>query len=273
MFQRLKGSLDRVIAEEQARQKAANEQAGAGSNTGSPRQSSSVSRSNSAASTARKPRPKKQSQDVSKNDDGAANLDPAVFEAAFVIDDDEPSRATTPKPPTDDQAPQNGDAKDAGSAGGDSGPGAGAGDSAQPGQDAEARAKDDEQKPAPPPKNEAPELPPDVRTRLRKLEKLEATYPGWFTSRYATRSCLRPQTWHVQADLLHRIAPLLPHRPQSSHLHRAFRTRPSREHPSHIHQRPNGVPRISQPAESQGRHGHGGVQACICREGRFQEEV
>lgn len=270
MFQRLKGSLDRVIAEEQARQKAANEQAGAGSGTGSPRQSSSVSRSNSAASTARKPRAKKQSQDVSKNDDGAANLDPAVFEAAFVIDDDEPSRATTPKPPSDDQAPQNGDAKDTGSASGEAGPVAGAGDSAQPGKDAEARAKDDEQKPAPPPKNEAPELPADVRTRLRKLEKLEATYPGWFASRYEVVS--QTSDMACPADLLSRIAPLLPDCPQSSHLHRAFRTRPSREHPSHIHQGPNRVSRIPQPAEPQGRHGHGGVQACFCREGRFQEE-
>lgn len=212
MFQRLKGSLDRVIAEEQARQKAANEQAGAGSNTGSPRQSSSVSRSNSAASTARKPRAKKQSQDVSKNDDGAANLDPAVFEAAFVIDDDEPSRATTPKPPADDQAPQNGDGADTGSSGGDAGSTAGTANTAQPGKEAEARTTDDEQKPAPPPKNEAPELPPDVRTKLRKLEKLEATYPGWSKSHYEA-SCLRPQTWFVQADLLHRVAPFLPHRP------------------------------------------------------------
>jgi hypothetical protein len=177
MFQRFKGSLDRVIAEEQARQKAANEQAGSGSSSGSPRQSSSVSRSNSAASAARKPRAKKQSQDVSKNDDSAANLDPAVFEAAFVIDDDdEPSRANTPKPPSDDQAPQNGDGKDAGTSARSEG-------NAQSAKDAEARAKDDEQKPAPPPKNDTPELPPDVRTKLRKLEKLEATYPGWFIPR------------------------------------------------------------------------------------------
>ena len=177
MFQRFKGSLDRVIAEEQARQKAANEQAGSGSSSGSPRQSSSVSRSNSAASAAKKPRPKKQSQDVSKNDDGAANLDPAVFEAAFVIDDDdEPSRANTPKPPSDDQAPQNGDEKDAGTSAKSEG-------NAQPAKDAEARAKEDEQKPAPPPKNDTHELPLDVRTKLRKLEKLEATYPGRFISR------------------------------------------------------------------------------------------
>ncbi|KAG8156998.1 hypothetical protein KVR01_013220 [Diaporthe batatas] len=177
MFQRWKGSLDRVIAEEQARQKAASEQAGSGSSSGSPRQSSSVSRSNSAASAARKPRPKKQSQDVSKNDDGAANLDPAVFEAAFVIDDDEPSRANTPKPPSDDNAPQNGDGSDGGPVSGEAGSSTKTEGDGELAKDAEAGAEDDEQKPAPPPKSETPELPPDIRTKLRKLEKLEATYP------------------------------------------------------------------------------------------------
>lgn len=271
MFQRLKGSLDRVIAEEQARQKAANDQAGAGSSTGSPRQSSSVSRSNSAASAARKPRPKKQSQDVSKNDDGAANLDPAVFEAAFVIDDDEPSRANTPKPPADDQTPQNGDEKDTAPASGEAGPATGAGDTAQPGKDAEARPRDDEHKPVPPPKHETNELPPDVRTKLRKLEKLEATYPGWFTSRFEVVS--QTSDMASLADLLHRTAPLLPHRPQPSHLYRTLRACPSREHSPHIHQGPDRVSGISQSAEPEGRHGHGRIQARLCREGRLQEEV
>lgn len=202
MFQRLKGSLDRVIAEEQARQKAANEQAGSGSSTGSPRQSSSVSRSNSGASAARKPRPKKQSQDVSKNDDGTANLDPAVFEAAFVIDDDEPSRSNTPKPPSDDNAPQNGDGKDVGTANDEAGTPTKSEGSAQPTKDADGRAKDDEQKPAPPPKNDASELPPDVRTKLRKLEKLEATYPGWFISRREPMSETSDILCSAEADLL-----------------------------------------------------------------------
>jgi hypothetical protein len=202
MFQRLKGSLDRVIAEEQARQKAANEQAASGSTGGSPRQSSSVSRSNSGASTARKTRPKKQSQDVSKNDDGAANLDPAVFEAAFVIDDDEPSRANTPKPPSDEQA-QNGDDKVAGSANDEAGASSKAEGNAHPSKDAEARTKhDDEQKPAPPPKNDPHELPPDIRTKLRKLEKLEATYPGWLISRREVVSQTSDITCPAEADLL-----------------------------------------------------------------------
>lgn len=163
MFQRLKGSIDRVIAEEQARQKTVNDQADPA------RRSTSVTRSNSGASNSRRPRPKKQGQDAFKNDDGTANTDPAVFEAAFVIDDDEPSRATTPRPPTEEKAPQNGDS------GGD----AGFGNTQDPENNGGDDGKSEGDKPLPPPKPvAAPELPPEVRARLRKLEKLEATYPG-----------------------------------------------------------------------------------------------
>lgn len=165
MFQRLKGSIDRVIAEEQARQKTVNDQADP------VRRSASVSRSNSGASSARRPRPKKQGQEALRNDDGAADTDPAVFEAAFIIDDDEPSRATTPRPPTDEKAPQNGDSSEKGEEGG------GNTKDLEKNGDDEGRSEAD--KPAPPPKPTATsELPPEVRARLRKLEKLEATYPG-----------------------------------------------------------------------------------------------
>lgn len=163
MFQRLKGSIDRVIAEEQARQKTVSDQVDPA------RRSPSVTRSNSGASNARKPRPKKQGQDALKNDDGAANTDPAVFEAAFVIDDDEPSRATTPRPPTDEKAPQNGESS------GD----AGVGNTKQSEDNGDEEGRSEGDKSVPPPKSVAvPEYPPELRARLRKLEKLEATYPG-----------------------------------------------------------------------------------------------
>lgn len=161
MFQRLKGSLDRVIAEEQARQKAANDQVDPA------RRSPSITRSNSGASNARKPRPKKQPQDAYKHDDGAANPDPAVFEAAFVIDDDEPSRATTPRPATDEKAPQNGES------------GSDVGNTKEYENNGDDDGKSEGDRPVPPPKSVAtPEFPPELRARLRKLEKLEATYPG-----------------------------------------------------------------------------------------------
>ncbi|KAH9226880.1 hypothetical protein K456DRAFT_1092089 [Colletotrichum gloeosporioides 23] len=157
MFQRIKGAIDRTIAEEQARQEQARK--ALGPDSGTPRRSDSTSRGNQ--SPARRPRPKKNvSQDNTKDGDSPSNPDPAVFEAAFVLDDsEEPSRAGTPKPPTMEdktdekkekveEAGQNGDEKKEGDAGAAT---------AAPAA--------------------APELSPEVRTKLRKLEKLEKTYP------------------------------------------------------------------------------------------------
>ncbi|XWW94511.1 hypothetical protein V2A60_002454 [Cordyceps javanica] len=87
MFQRIRGAIDRTIAEEQARQR--------GDDAPISRSASNSSRQGPNA--ARRSRPS------NGNTDGVEtppNPDPAVFEAAFVIDDsDEPSRAGTPKPP------------------------------------------------------------------------------------------------------------------------------------------------------------------------------
>lgn len=178
MFSRIKASIDRTIAEEQARQRASLDQP----QTGHARQSGSVSRSNSGANASgRAPRPKKSAQDASKDAElGAANPDPAVFEAAFVIDDEEPSRSTTPLPPSEHKNSQDGgdgsqDDRPDGDKG-DTGAGHGSRDPEKDGGGDEKRA--DEDKPVPPPKPAAAELPPEVRARLRKLEKLEATYPG-----------------------------------------------------------------------------------------------
>lgn len=173
MFQRIKGAIDRTIAEEQARQIAADAAA-------SPRASSSVSRSASSASTARKPRPKKPSQDVGKDaDNGAANTDPAVFEAAFVIDDEEPSRSGTPQPSTaSEKSPVDGESKNVAEDGekGDTGSGNTTKDPEKNGDNEGRNSEGD--KPVPPPKTTAADLPPDIRAKLRKLDKLEKTYPG-----------------------------------------------------------------------------------------------
>lgn len=231
MFQRIKGAIDRTIAEEQARQK------NYLSEQGTPAQgrpSSTVSRSNSGASTAgRKPRPKKPAQDASKEADAAAsNPDPAVFEAAFVIDDDELSRTATPLPPTEEKEKTHGEdggAQDEVSgADGEKG-NTGAGNT---GKDPEKNGGDDGDspdgdKPVPPPKPAAaataPELPPEVRAKLRKLEKLEATYPGEpvpVAELSETRETSR--TRHEQL-IFHSVFPrasaILPHRPRPSHFH------------------------------------------------------
>ncbi|PFH56053.1 hypothetical protein XA68_17140 [Ophiocordyceps unilateralis] len=164
MFQRIKGAIDRTIAEEQARQKSLAE----GAPTSRPRSGSSRRNDSSPKRLRAKRAP---SVDAS---DAAANPDPAVFEAAFVIDDsDDMSRAASPRPPlpskdngpvkeasgeSDRRAVEDQDANEKGSRG-DNDPDREAADSPAPTAAA------------------APGLTPDIKQRLRKLEKLEATYP------------------------------------------------------------------------------------------------
>lgn len=158
--QRLKGAIDRTIAEEQARQEQARQRIEPGT---TPRRSDSTSRSNQ--SPARRPRPKKAGgADTPKDDGGASpsNPDPAVFEAAFALDDsEEPSRAGTPKPAAD-AMDDKGDEK--------------VKDKAEEGQNGEKADEAEGAASAAP--AAAPELSPEVRLKLRKLEKLEKTYPG-----------------------------------------------------------------------------------------------
>lgn len=123
----------------------------------------SVSRTNSTNSPAKR-KPRKSNQDT-LSPDGIANPDPAVFEAAFVLDDEDadPPLATTnvQTTPSDNAAKegtvldekQNGDAKTQADA-----------------------ARDEKSKDA---LSSSPaELPSHIKAKLRKLEKLESTYPG-----------------------------------------------------------------------------------------------
>lgn len=180
--QRIKGAIDRSIAEEQARQKAFAGQKDGGSSS-STRRSGSISRSSStrgAESPARRPRISKPIQDT--NGDGTANTDPAVFEAAFVIDDTEegtpaPTPSATPQPEEASKSveqPKN-DATPAKQASEHTTPS----NNAQQNGEKSNGAKEPPQESKPLPEAQ-PELPPDVRTKLRKLEKLEKTYPGSF---------------------------------------------------------------------------------------------
>lgn len=116
--------------------------------------------------------------------DSALNPDPAVFEAAFVIDDsDEPSRAGTPKPVLpSEKSTLNGDAAAAKIESSEKRQDGG--DQKKDGIDNKEAAGGEE---APGSTNQvvpatsapaASELTPEIRQRLRKLEKLEATYPG-----------------------------------------------------------------------------------------------
>ncbi|KAK4133493.1 hypothetical protein BT67DRAFT_450343 [Trichocladium antarcticum] len=167
----LKGAIDRTIAEEQARQKSPLETPA----TGNPAARRSRSSSSATQSAARRPRPiKKTSDDLTSRDmngDGVAtNPDPAVFEAAFVIDDADdtapPSRSATPALACKTAKP-GGSGKDTGKAVADTST---TGDNGAPGAEQAPKA-------APATFPASSELPPEVRARLRKLEKLEKTYP------------------------------------------------------------------------------------------------
>ncbi|KZZ88466.1 grip [Moelleriella libera RCEF 2490] len=166
--QRIRGAIDRTIAEEQARQKTLD------SETPSRSASTSSRRSDSNA-TGRRSRSKKASFDVT--DPALPNTDPAVFEAAFVIDDsDEPSRSGTPGLPPQEKgelgtettsvATQEGLAEKV-EHNGTLNHKVNGGESVQSDNGAPHA-----------PHAPTTDLSSDVKQRLRKLEKLEATYPG-----------------------------------------------------------------------------------------------
>lgn len=178
MFQKIRGAIDQTIAQEQARQKAAADRAASGS-------AATVRRTNSSASSPAR-RPKKASAASSKDvkDSEGATSDPAVFEAAFVLDDDDtdgPSRTGTPKPPLPEKDETPADSANAkGKATAENSDGA----KSAPAVDGtvSAGAAGEQSAPSSKPGSTAPgasqELPPNIKTKLRKLEKLEATYPG-----------------------------------------------------------------------------------------------
>lgn len=178
MFQRFKSAIDRTIAEEQARQKEIQQtQSPSGSR---PR---SVSRTNSSKDSPAKRRPKKPGQEASSADN-VPNTDPAVFEAAFALDEEEAeAKLTAEKPATPGENGSNGavDAvKDAG-------------DTDEKIKDKSADGtlimleKADKEESAQSPA----ELTPEIKAKLRKLEKLEKTYPGMLRPRWRNSS-LRP---------------------------------------------------------------------------------
>lgn len=173
--QRIKGAIDRTIAEEQARAKAALEGGAPGSSH--VRNSSSLSRTTSAVGTqaSRRPRP---SQDMSA-DGTAATSDPAVFEAAFVIDDTDetntPSRVGTPV-----STDKEGKGKDPATPASNTEPVKEGTDPLQNGDRSSVNrsAAGQTARSGTTTPSTTAELSPEIRVRLRKLDKLEKTYPG-----------------------------------------------------------------------------------------------
>ncbi|KAK4102827.1 hypothetical protein N658DRAFT_485059 [Parathielavia hyrcaniae] len=186
MLQRIKGAIDRTIAEEQARQRTSldSQRQAPTSGTAELRRSASSS-TTGTQSPARRPRPtKKPSEDLTSrhgNSDGAANPDPAVFEAAFVIDDADdsaaPSRIATPSSVDKDaKAGDSGKERAQGATDASVSATAGAPPTGSNGEGSNA-GKEQLADAAPTAGPSTFDLPPEVRARLRKLDKLEKTYP------------------------------------------------------------------------------------------------
>lgn len=152
---RLKGAIDSRIAEEQARQKAIQSPPS--------RSSSSIRRSSSRTVSPSKRQGRARERERKDNDTAEKGPDPSEFEPEFVVDDEESrSRVGTPGP---------GAERSGGVAvGGAVKEKALAEETKEP----NGRLAEDGDGPAP------PELPTDVRVKLRKLDKLESRYQGGY---------------------------------------------------------------------------------------------
>jgi hypothetical protein len=153
--QRIRGAIDARIAEEQAKQRT--------TPSVPPRAGAARQRS-----TSRNLSPSKRSAKPKDADSKAAPTgkgpDPSEFDPEFVIgeEDDQPSRSGTPKPK--DKAPA------AEATAGD-----GSEEKTEPdGQAAEGEDKSDKKDDT----EKAPEIPAEVKMRLRRLDKLEPKYSG-----------------------------------------------------------------------------------------------
>jgi hypothetical protein len=156
-LKRLKGAIDARIAEETARQKSAQQSQTPPRSNSSPRRSSSRNLSPSKRTS----RPK--DGESSKAAPTGKGPDPSEFDPEFVIgdEDEQPSRIGTPRPKDKAEATE--------TAGGAAAEGTG---KAQNGEVAPTEEKD----------TSPPELPLEVQTRLRKLDKLEPKYTGRTTN-------------------------------------------------------------------------------------------
>ena len=153
MLQRLKGAIDSRIAEEQARAKASGSPATPGLGRSSSQRNSD--------SPARRPRTRSK---VTSVDNGERGIDPAEFEAAFVIEDEDGTPGST-TPATRTGTPKPGEKMEGGES---SPPGASEGGMTVGGTP--------DRRTSPATTAQLTDLPADVRAKLRKLDKLEAKY-------------------------------------------------------------------------------------------------
>ena len=149
-FQRIRGAIDARIAEEQAKQRT--------TPSVPPRGSVPPRRSNSRnLSPSKRPGAKVKDADSKAALPAGRGPDPSEFDPEFVIGegDDQPSRTGTPKPK--EQAP--------------------AAETTTTAEDGSEKKEDSEKPTDTDEKSEKPpEIPPEVQTRLRRLDKLEPKY-------------------------------------------------------------------------------------------------
>ncbi|KAJ9613632.1 Golgin imh1 [Knufia peltigerae] len=167
MFQRLKGAIDRGIAEEQARQRQV-------ATAVQPTRNSQRRRPQAQNGTAQRSGSKQRNPNDGPPEKGP---DPSQFEADFTIGDDEsaePSRVGTPKPEMRKEEVQQAEGEAVAAATRDDEPQAeqGAGELAT--QHSEGSQPDTNGR-APSPLRPQ-ELPTEVRVKLRKLDRMEAKY-------------------------------------------------------------------------------------------------
>jgi hypothetical protein len=185
MPQRIRGAIDARIAEEQAKQRATPQST-------PPRSSSAQRRSSSRNLSPSKRSARSKDGDSSKAAPTGKGPDPSEFDPEFVIgdEDEQASRAGTPRPK--EKAPSTEGTSDHG------------GEKKDDDKEAETSEKDKSDK--------APEIPPEVQLRLRKLDKLEPKYSGkyrWLQSECNTNYPLR-------------AAPVVPHCTRAHRRNRGF---------------------------------------------------
>ncbi|KAM7213159.1 Golgin IMH1 [Rhypophila decipiens] len=186
MFQRLKTTLDRAVANEQQRHLEA-QRTPASASSQRPGQRSRASSGAGTHSPARKPRPTKKSVDEgpSSAEGAATNVDPAIFEAAFVIDETDeaptPARVATPNPGDKKTMAKDADNDEKAALLADAGKKST--DSQELGEQGTISQGSTEGSVEQPSRTGSPstpvtaELSPEIKSRLKKLEKLEKTYP------------------------------------------------------------------------------------------------
>jgi hypothetical protein len=233
-YQRLRDAIDSRIAEEQARQKSAQD---------------NISRSNSA----RRPpnsnlSPGQRSRPRRNTGTPVRGPDPKEFEAEFAIGDDEDSsRSATPRLETPEDVSETTTLAET-EHGEDGEKGKTKAPVDTPGKENASTAEKG------PTSQPTIELPAEVRGKLRRLDKLEVRYHGM--------DCCYPSCDGAGEGrianwvLFYRTPQGIPRGAFACPLDRTIRSCSTRKHPPHVDRRAEGLHRVSQSDVAEERHGY-----------------